>query len=72
MFGDAIHYASADSLPEVQIRKFSGANSGSILIFHDGVTLKRKTTHILEVLPQVLDNLKGLGLTPTKTSAVLS
>lgn len=64
-------YAGADEKVETQIVKFSKAKPGSILIFHDGISLNRQTTHILDVLPQVITNIRRNGLTPTKVSAVL-
>ena len=70
VLGDFLHSAQADAPVKTQVRKFSGAVPGSILIFHDGISLSREHTHVLEVLPQVIDNLKNKGLMPVSISEV--
>ena len=65
------HYAPTNWSSESQIRQFSSAKPGNILLFHDGVTSTRPETNVLEVLPQVLVNLKRRDLYPTSVSKVL-
>lgn len=69
--GDFLHYSQPDAPVKTQVKKISGAGPGSILIFHDGTSLSRKHTHVLEVLPQVIDNLKNRGLIPVSVSEIL-
>lgn len=71
VLGDIFHYSDAAFPVNFQIWRFSSANPGSILIFHDGVCMLRKKTYITQVLPIVLGNLRKKGLTPTKVSNVL-
>ena len=71
VWGDLIHYAEPDTLREYQIRKFSNAKPGNILIFHDGNTILRKTTNVTEVLPSVLKNLNEKGLHGITVSRVI-
>ena len=69
--GDFLHYSQPDAPVKTQVKKISGAGPGSILIFHDGTSLSRKHTYVLEVLPRVIDNLKNRGLIPVSVSEVL-
>lgn len=72
VLGDLIaSSANADSKIETQIARFSRARAGSILIFHDGTSFNRQKTHIIDVLPQVIANIRRNGLNPTKLSEVL-
>ena len=71
VFGDMIHYADQTWPKDFQINRFSGANSGSILIFHDGVTMLRHETKILEVLPAVLRNLRQKSMRLITVSEIL-
>jgi len=71
VLGDVLNYSDAAFPVKFQIWRFSSANPGSILIFHDGICMLRKKTYITKVLPTVLENLKKKGLTPTKISKVL-
>lgn len=71
VFGDMIHYADQTWPKNFQINRFSGANSGSILIFHDGVTMLRHETKILEVLPVVLKNLRQKSMRLITVSEIL-
>lgn len=58
---DPIHYADAAAPVEKQVEKFSSAQSGNIIVFHDGISLYRQVTHVTEVMPQVLRNLRKPG-----------
>lgn len=71
VFGDVVHYADQTWSKDFQINRFSGANPGSILIFHDGVTKIRHQTKILQVLPNVIKNLRQKNLLLTKVSEIL-
>ncbi len=58
---DAVHYADAAAPVNDQVEKFSGARSGNIVVFHDGISMYRQVTYITDVLPQVLHNLGESG-----------
>lgn len=72
-FGPSIRYARELGLTVVwgsvvphpatsarkQMRKFKRAKAGDIVVFHDGTTLLRSTTVILDVLPWVLQYYKN-------------
>jgi peptidoglycan/xylan/chitin deacetylase (PgdA/CDA1 family) len=71
VLGDFIHYSNPSSPKQKQIEKYSTAKPGNILIFHDGITQTRKTNYILDVLPEVLLNLRKRNLIPTKVSNLI-
>jgi len=71
VFGNFIHYAEPDTPKEFQVKKFSSAKPRNILVFHDGITILRNTTNIIEVLPTVLENLNKKGIRGTTISNVL-
>jgi peptidoglycan/xylan/chitin deacetylase (PgdA/CDA1 family) len=72
VLGNAAHYANPDIDTNIQIKKFSRANAGDILVFHDGNTIKRKTNYILKVIPAVLNNINKRKIIPTKVSGLSS
>jgi peptidoglycan/xylan/chitin deacetylase (PgdA/CDA1 family) len=49
-------FAKPDAPVVYQVAKFTKGASGSILIFHDGITMARDETHIVEALPSVLEH----------------
>jgi hypothetical protein len=55
-----------------QIKKYWGTKPGDILIFHDGTTMVRPKTCILDVLEPVLDRLLDRGYKPVTISKLLS
>jgi peptidoglycan/xylan/chitin deacetylase (PgdA/CDA1 family) len=63
----------ADPLAPVpqQVERFTHAPAGSILMFHEGATMRRSGSRILEVLPGVLERFRGRGLRADRASAVL-
>lgn len=67
---DARHYADGAAPVEEQVRKFSGGKEGSILVFHDGVSLNRPTTNAVAAMPQVIANLRVKGLESTNISGL--
>ncbi len=64
-------YASASAKKDIQIARFSHTQPGSILLFHDGISINRQITYITNVLPTVIVNIRKKGLNPTKVSKVL-
>lgn len=67
---DAKNYANGDAPVEKQIEKFSGGHAGSILVFHDGISIRRPITNAVRALPHVIDNLRAKGLEPTNISGL--
>lgn len=67
---DPVNYAAGDAPVEVQIEKFSAGHEGSILVFHDGVSMYRPLTNAVAALPTVIDNLREKRLEPTNISGL--
>lgn len=70
---DAKNYANGDASVEEQVRRFSGGQAGSILVFHDRidhVSRRRTVTNATKALPQVIDILRERGLEPTNISGL--
>lgn len=63
-------YARVGAPAERQVQRFSRAKPGTILVFHES-NPDAGENHIVEVLPEVIYNLQGRGLKPTKVSNVL-
>lgn len=69
-FPDLKHYADPMAPVEEQIKKFSGAKPGGIIIFHDGISMTRPETNALGAMPSVFANLRARGLEPTSISGL--
>ncbi len=67
---DPVNFAEGDASVEEQIRKFSGAHDGSIIVFHDGIGLTRSISNASKAVKPVIEILRTRGLEPTNISGL--
>lgn len=58
VYGDLFHFAQPDWPVWIQIQIMSKIRSGSILILHDGTSIQRQKTFVLDLLPILINILQ--------------